>query len=417
MALRGTALSGTALRRTALIAILLAPFACLGAWVGAQGQGREPSASVRPPPPGPAMHGASQLILPVQPPAVRAAHDHPAHRALRCVRCHVRAGTSTNSRDSLRPPETACAECHAESIDRAQAHTSERCGLCHAGYVPPPAELIPAPAAALPRLRFSHRAHVQRAMRCLSCHAGADRDDGRHLPTMRECFTCHAPPGLGPSAAAPSTCDTCHLADPDGVLRTRFADGWMNPPAWMSDMRHDAEWIVRHRWIGADRGSLCQSCHRESDCTDCHDGRVRPRGVHPGDFLSTHVSHARRDQPRCASCHTYARFCLECHSRLGLAPISAPDVRGLRRYHPAPEAWTRGPNLHAIEARRSLSSCVSCHAESDCVVCHGSRGLGGAGLSPHPPGFANGCATPLAQNARACVTCHGDLEALRARCR
>ncbi|HBQ09682.1 MAG TPA: hypothetical protein DEF51_00335 [Myxococcales bacterium] len=62
-----------------------------------------------------------------------------------------------------------------------------------------------------------------------------------------------------------------------------------------------------------------------------------------------------------------------------------------------------------------MNACASCHAERDCVQCHGALGIG-AGVSPHPPGFAASCLGALSGNARACRTCHGDLEALRMRC-
>jgi hypothetical protein len=126
---------------------------------------------------------------------------------------------------------------------------------------------------------------------------------------------------------------------------------------------------------------------------------------------------ARRDEPRCASCHVVSQFCAECHGRLGIAPIAAPDVRAAERWHPPPAVWVRGPTLHAREARRSMQSCASCHAEEDCVICHGASRVGGAGLSPHPAGFAAGCRRALETNARACATCHGGLEELWLRCR
>jgi hypothetical protein len=143
---------------------------------------------------------------------------------------------------------------------------------------------------------------------------------------------------------------------------------------------------------------------------------VRSLRVHPGDYLTTHVAQARRDSPRCTSCHQVSRFCAECHARLGLSTMSAPDVRAVERYHPPNAVWVEGPALHAREAQRSMNACASCHAEDDCVTCHGALGIG-AGLSPHPPGFAAGCSALLDSNARACRTCHGDVEALRARCR
>jgi hypothetical protein len=376
----------------------------------------------------PSDHGRSTIVYPPQRITLRMDHSHPAHRELECVRCHASAASAERSEQRLVPEEATCLPCHAAQIDRART-TTETCGTCHVGFEAGvdagPAPAVPASTFPAPRLRFSHRAHVADGQTCESCHAGV-RDarlaTRRHLPTMRDCFRCHAPSGLGEGVASrPLECEQCHVATPAGQLRTRWPEGWMNPPRWMAGMRHDHEWLVRHRWVGADQGPLCAECHTERDCADCHDGRVRPRSVHPGDFLTTHAAMARRDASiggggRCASCHTISQFCAECHGRLGIAPIAAPEVRSADRWHPPPAVWLRGPNLHALEATRSMQTCASCHAEEDCVQCHGASGIG-AGVSPHPPGFAASCRTALETNARACITCHGDPEELRARCR
>ncbi len=384
--------------------------------------------------------GRSTLVYPPQDIRLRMDHSHPAHVALPCVRCHERAASSERSDDALWPLESSCTPCHQET-DRARPSVA-RCGLCHQGAALPPSEasapdavgriVIPVSRNPHPRLRFSHAAHAQTEGGCESCHTGV-RSAGlatrAHLPTMRDCLRCHAVPGLSdaltsavvgtPRASSePMECTGCHDALPDGRMRAHFAaEGWMNPPAWMAGMQHDHDWLVRHRWVAADAGSLCAECHVERECADCHDGRVRPRRVHPGDFLTTHPPMARRDEPRCVSCHTVATFCSECHSRLGLATFSAPTTRGADRYHPPAALWIRGPNLHGVEAQRSMQSCVSCHAEDDCVACHGSGAVGGGGVSPHPPGFSTACATVLAASPAACVRCHGDLESLRGRCR
>lgn len=408
----------------AFVALLLVAAASLGARSAsgqvfghdAPGQGPPPAAAVTTRAPDRA--GPSPIVYPPQRIEMRMNHALPAHRELRCVRCHRGAGVSERVEDLLMPHEEQCLPCHEAQIDRDAPDRAERCATCHIGIEDGRASYVPSSDLPNARLRFSHRAHVDRGMRCLRCHQGVERAevaDRRHLPSMRQCFECHGPAGIAIEASAPSTCPTCHLARPDGMMRTRFAEGRMNPPSWLFDMRHDHEWLVRHRWVGADQGALCSECHRESDCVDCHDGRVRPRRIHPGDYLTTHVAQARRDQPRCESCHQTARFCTECHSRLGLSTMSAPDVRAVERYHPPAAVWVRGPNLHGLEARRAMNACVSCHAERDCVQCHGGLGIG-AGVSPHPPGFAATCGAALARNARACQTCHGDVEALRSRC-
>jgi len=340
--------------------------------------------------------------------------DHAAHRQLRCERCHEGASRSEEASDLLLPAEAACVECHEET-DREQA-SAERCGYCHVGtdgvHVPP-TEIPP------PRLTFSHRTHARRGVRCLDCHAEiqsraqATRAD---LPSMRSCWRCHGEDGAGRHVdGASSDCGSCHETRLDGRMRVAFPEGQMLPPRWLHDMDHDRDFLVRHRWVGADQGERCAQCHSESECNECHDGRVRPSSIHPGDFLTTHGPMARRDEHRCASCHTTARFCTECHARLGLAPISAPAAVSGRRFHPPAEVWIRGPRSHGPEARRSMNQCASCHAERDCVQCHGAMGIG-AGLSPHPPGFRGQCGEALRRNPRACGTCHGDVDALHARC-
>lgn len=356
----------------------------------------------------------SRIVYPPQRIAIRMDHSEPAHRKLRCVRCHEGAGRSRRAADSLIGGEASCRPCHDDRITRDDP-SKERCGYCHVGYGEDGARRVPESSFPTARLRFSHAAHVRfGGMKCLECHRGVDRatvGTRAHLPTMRSCMRCHG--GARPSA--PSECRTCHLTRADGKLRTRWPEGQMTPKPWQRGMHHDREWLVRHRWVAADHGSACASCHRERDCEDCHDGRVTPDRVHPNDWLTIHPQMARRNEPQCTSCHTTQSFCTECHARLGISQMAAPRVRAGARYHPPTSQWVRGPSLHAREARRAMSQCASCHAERDCVQCHGAAGIG-VGISPHPPGFASRCGEALARNDRACRTCHGDVAALRRRC-
>ncbi len=361
----------------------------------------------------------STIVYPPSEGFVRAAHANPAHARLRCERCHEGATDSEASTDLLVPTEASCAGCHQDLITRDDP-SPERCGFCHEGYGTGTGQsggrAVRIPQRPSPRLRFSHRLHAREGIRCLDCHEGVDRDrdvpGARHMPTMRSCHRCHG----GPSPSAADACATCHITLPDGRLRTRFPEGELDPPAWLFDMNHDNDFLVRHRWVGADNGEKCAACHQESDCTNCHDGRIRPaRRVHPNDYLTIHPQMARRDDPQCVSCHSTQNFCMQCHARLGVSSVSAPDVSSPSRYHPPQAVWVRGPNLHGREARRSMTTCVSCHAEQDCVDCHGVSGIG-AGISPHPAGFRAQCGRLLRQNARACQTCHGDTAALAAVC-
>jgi hypothetical protein len=248
------------------------------------------------------------------------------------------------------------------------------------------------------------------------------------LPRMRGCFTCHQMPEPARGDAS-GECTTCHLSDAAGRMRTEFPEGRLEPPNWLFNAGHDADFLVRHKFVAGNNSELCVSCHSESYCTDCHDGRVRPRNVHPGDFLALHAIAARQNSPDCSSCHRAQSFCLGCHQRTGVT-LSGPaeNFAGRGRFHPPKSVWTdgaMGAQHHGSEARRNVSACVSCHTESDCVLCHATAELGGglsgraagSSLSPHGPGFASRCRSALRRNARPCLTCHHPQDPKLGQCR
>jgi hypothetical protein len=363
--------------------------------------------------------GPSRAIYPTQRIPLR--FDHRQHLAIggvTCVRCHADAARSESVADRLLPSEAVCASCHA--IDRAQpdhaATPSARCESCHVGFDrarPTVVARVEIPPA---NLRFSHDRHARAGVGCESCHGGVRRGalaTRFDLPTMRECVRCHEARG------ASTRCASCHLTEPDGVLRTRFEEGWLNPPSWMGGLRHDPDFWLSHRTVAATGDERCASCHRERECVECHDGRLRDRRTHPNDYLTFHGTEARMAAERCTSCHRAQSFCDGCHRRAGVSLSSAPASRISGRFHSSFEEWA-GPvvttNHHAMEARRNLTACVSCHTERDCVSCHSTAAMGGAGANPHPPGFAGTCGALLRASERGCAQCHRDVAGLAARC-
>lgn len=244
---------------------------------------------------------------------------------------------------------------------------------------PPRRRLRPgeAPPAGTP-MRFDHRLRTHKAEPCQSCHVVPNPDEAPKVIDRRV-----------PVAA--DTCFGCHTS-----------------------VVHDQDFSIRHRWVAADEGALCASCHKERACVACHEAPKRfVQRPHPAHFLSTHGAQAGRDETQCSTCHQPERFCAECHARLGMSRQSAPLVRTRARVHP--EQWASGAQLHGDEARRALTACVSCHQERDCVACHGVRGVG-AGFSPHPPNFRAQCGDLRRANARACRTCHGSDSRLMTLC-
>ncbi len=347
----------------------------------------------------------SALVYPPRGGALRISHTTPAHAQLPCVSCHANASHSTQAADDLSPPETACQSCHAQRMDRSHPQ-GQTCGYCHADFDATRPLALGARGAPRARIAFSHARHT--AATCELCHV-ADAAGQRALPSMSECMACH-------TGKQTLGCTGCHATAPGGLVQTRFPEGKLVPRSAFLGMAHGGDFLVRHRWLAADEGNACSSCHTEKDCSDCHMGDRRPARIHPNDYLALHAQDSRRNQTRCTSCHTTQSFCLPCHARLGVSDVAAPDLLSPRRFHPPTSVWARGPVQHAREAQRSLGSCTSCHVERDCVQCHGGKGIG-AGLSPHPPGFNAECGRRLAQNARPCVVCHGSLEQLRSRCR
>ena len=338
---------------------------------------------------------------------------------LSCKVCHAAAYSSESAADRLLPkPTETCDNCHdVDHSDptrvRAGKEASGQCSFCHAGASAGEGGQIARVVVPRANLHFAHARHLARNIQCAQCHGQvgelelATRDQ---LPRMAGCLACHAMSGAAQGDAR-GTCITCHLTQPDGRVQTAYDTGALVPPRWLHEAAHDADWIERHKTVAADDSQFCATCHTSKECTDCHDGRVRPRKVHPNDWLSMHPQAARTDNPHCTSCHAEQTFCADCHRRTGVARDSPSGNQPTgRRFHPPPAEWTlapRGPNHHAWEAMRNLNACVSCHTERDCVTCHATKGLsGGQGIDPHPAGFDAKCGQALQKNPRPCYVCH-----------
>jgi hypothetical protein len=132
------------------------------------------------------------------------------------------------------------------------------------------------------------------------------------------------------------------------------------------------------------------SCHRPNPAD------ASP-GYHPAGFLTTHPSAAYSRESSCADCHNPAQFCASCHVSAGLR--SSNGLRG-RGYHDAKRQFLLN---HGQAARQELESCVTCHSDRDCLVCHSAQG--GRRFNPHGPGFDP--QTLRRKSPSMCSTCHG----------
>lgn len=420
---------------TLLVAALLGLLAPARADLSAPHRNAPPLPTLDDRPPGATAEetGPSPVIFPLQ--RVPLNFDHRKHARLSCVSCHARAESSRVSTDDLLPAPGVCDACHGSDHRELSSVKSQtqppNCGFCHAGYRPQHGNRVERVVLPSPNLRFDHHAHAARRIGCGQCHGEvqnvglATRDQ---LPRMRACLGCHQM--TGPSRGdARGDCDVCHLME-NNRLKTTFSTGSLLPPSWLHNSEHGAGWSERHKIVAAADSAFCATCHKESECVECHDGKVRPLPIHPNDWLSLHAQAARQDNPRCSSCHRGQTFCLTCHERAGVtwaAPLGNAATRG--RFHPPASVWTDPPRTaqhHAWEAERNLTACTSCHTERDCAVCHATAARGGVGarpadrargLNPHPPGFSSACRGILAKNERPCLFCHAEGDPLLDRCR
>jgi Cytochrome c7 and related cytochrome c len=373
----------------------------------------------------------SEEIFPPQTITIRFNHKkHVKGFKLTCKSCHAAAYKSLAATDRLLPnPATTCDACHdVDHSDtkhvKAGKEANGQCSFCHLGAKAGEGGMVARMVIPDPNLRFPHQKHLDRNIQCGQCHGQIEELElatREQLPRMAGCFVCHNQSGAA-QGDAKGACTNCHLTQPDGRIQVAFSTGDLTPPRWLHNASHSADWIERHKTVAADDSAFCGSCHAAKYCTDCHDGKVRPRKVHPNDWLSMHPQAARQDNPRCVSCHQEQTFCADCHRRTGVAR-DGPSGNRLsgRRFHLPPEIWTLGPRSpqhHAWEAQRNLNACVSCHTERDCTTCHATKGVsGGQGVNPHPVGFHNQCGSAMKRNPRPCLVCHQAGDSLLASCR
>jgi hypothetical protein len=304
---------------------------------------------------------------------------------------HGKEAKGPGSPGTPRAVAASCATCHAQNF----------CVACHvnAPEVPEIRALamdarspdftgsLPTPSShAAPAFLRTHGQVAQRgSATCATCHA------------EESCSSCHV--GAPPRAVAALPSAGPGRAPGARVLREA-------PPS------HTREFTERHSAEASARPATCEGCHVRETCLECHRPEAsrqakvlaksqgaRRSSFHPPSFLTRHPSSAYTREANCSDCHNPAQFCQSCHQQSGLVATSRIGQRG---YHDVFQGFSLG---HGQAARQSLESCVSCHAERDCTVCH-SAVAGGFRFSPHGPGF--NASRMRSKNPTLCTACHGN---------
>ena len=346
----------------------------------------------------------------VYPPTASAlVFSHKAHADKDCRDCHVDIAESGKSADRNLPSEKVCAACHAEEIRKSVYERGDlkRCGKCHTDFDPfnkSRPSRVHWPTA---RIKYSHKVHVNRMIACHTCHKGieeAEKTGGRHLPKETICLGCHEKTDKNGDGVA---CTYCHTELPSGAIKSDF-DGEKLVPT-TGRLNHHRQWMKRHNAVARISPQLCKNCHQQRDCNKCHDGVMKPMKIHPEDYAAMHPIDARKSRNRCTACHRYQSFCVTCHTKLGVGPKARLNNDRVH-FHPTGfGSCRRGPNHHAGQAKRSLTACVSCHAEGDCLKCHRSGSACGGRFNIH--GHLNDAqlSRMKKRNPKACRKCHGNM--------
>ena len=223
-----------------------------------------------------------------------------AHATIPCSACHAakRLGlrplgndlTAGSARVAIRPPETTCADCHADPHAwRSRGVAAPPCNACHTTRAFRPTTMDAARHASTGYpLEGAHRAAP-----CVACHRQADRP--RAGSTLIAAGARVPPLHLD---SVPSTCAGCHT-DPHGgrfdSVANGACDGCHTLDAFAPAARFDHDRIARFPLEGAHQRVACTSCHRQPlgraagtplvygglsrKCESCHVGSpARPGG-------------------------------------------------------------------------------------------------------------------------------------------
>ena len=345
--------------------------------------------------------------------------NHGQHLALgvSCQRCHEDIDDSTRARDLNFPRGVSCDSCHGPQHPRPRGEPA-RCDTCHT-EVDEKGRVTASLRAPRPQLSFNHKMHAKAGATCESCHGDMSKvrlATTLQLPREKDCLSCHD------GFSVTDRCGACHPTESSGRLATRSQDDRVLPAliptgnsGWGAN--HDLAFVEDHAGISKANPKLCDNCHSESFCTDCHTGPLRPLRIHAGDYLTAHAMDARARTQDCQACHRTQTFCRGCHERVGFGNRVDGDfaVGGGLTFHP--DGWSGPPGMpqtHAHAAQRNIGACASCHSEDSCLACHATTGIGnpGLGVSPHGAGFGQSvrCTALAERNRRVCLKCHSPVD-------
>lgn len=253
--------------------------------------------------------------------------------------------------------ETHGGAARANIANCSTCHTRESCASCHAVNAPKPVRSLPTRVAvAAPGVSATRRAPATHNTPFFEREHGAlaaatpQACQGCHQRT--QCEKCHNAASTGTSQAGSAEAATNAVlvkasgAQQDTSRRTRRT--FRHRPDY-----HPANFLERHASAAYNRNLECSNCHDTSRfCRACHEqrgmgttGRLQA-GFHDAQpfWLLNHGKPARQGLESCASCHKQTD-CMQCHSALGSLRVSP-----------------HGPGFDAARVQsKNARLCFTCH--------------------------------------------------------
>ncbi len=327
--------------------------------------------------------------------------------------------------------QVSCGDCHTCSTPTAETPCLRRCPrfsrmvTAHSPEEGPAVAVLDQLSDLYVPVIFPHRLHAQmegmaegcsachhhtpagHIPPCRECHGGPSNPENLDQPSLkgayhRQCMSCHR------EWSHDTECVVCHARKTAGVEVVQVTDttdimGMLHPNISVPDRSvYHTKWnegtvvTFHHKEHVELFGLACVDCHREENCSHCHDVQKEPELV---------KSLEEHHQP-CASCHNMDR-CSHCHAREETPSFTHARVGWpLSRHHQNLDCQACHPAERKIG--KLDRDCVACHSDwstdtfnhavtgltldemhgvMDCTDCHPDRKFG---------------------NKPSCVNCHDD---------
>jgi hypothetical protein len=241
-------------------------------------------------------------------------------------------------------------------------HTRESCATCHASNAPAAIRALPSGGAVTaPGVTATRRAPpthntpffaqehgtlaAASSQTCLGCH------------TRPQCEDCHNSARAGRAGmSTPARASAVHASaalTKSSVVQTQDTTPRKRAAVRQRAAYHPVNFQERHSAAAYNRNLECSNCHDTARfCRACHEqrgtgttGRLQP-GFHDAQplWLLNHGKPARQGMESCASCHKQTD-CMQCHSGLGSFRVSP-----------------HGPGFDAARVqKKNARLCSACH--------------------------------------------------------